>query len=67
MSETETALCAECQVPIEAPKMVHFSPLLHFLPVPLCKDCQLKAKTEHFNIRHRKDCPYKVPHWRPKA
>ncbi len=66
-TETETALCSECQVPIDAPKLVRFSPFIAFQPVPLCKDCLRKAQIEHFNTRHRLTCPYKMPHWRPTA
>lgn len=65
-TDTETALCSECQVPVDALKLVQFSPFMAFKPVPLCKDCLYLAQVKYFESRHVKDCPYKFPGWRPK-
>lgn len=68
MSETDidTTLCSDCQVPVEAPKLVWFSPFMAFEPVPLCKDCLYVAQVKQFETRQYKGCPYKCPGWRPK-
>jgi hypothetical protein len=68
-TDTETTICEGegCGVPIEQPKVQQINPFLAFRPSPLWKDCLLKMQTEHFQIRHRVCCPYKLPHWRPKV
>lgn len=65
-TETETTLCADCHVPVDAPKVVQFHPLFTYTPVPLCKDCLWKARMAQFDTLKFKACPYKIPHWRPQ-
>ena len=65
-TDTETTLCADCAMPIEAPKKLHFGPFVFFQPDQMCKDCVAKVMIDNFNRQHRFVCPYKTPHWRPR-
>jgi len=65
MTDTDTALCHECSIPVEMPKLCHLNPFMAFQPVPLCKTCILRIRVATFKTRHLFNQPYKTPAWRP--